>query len=227
MKRIAGLLLLFVLVPACGRTAPVFCCRYPIRSFAGGNANLTLLFSWWTNQPATPRPLGAWKRVVGVKTGETERAWVVNARVYKTPGSSVSARIVLENPPIAEERQFEALTNQIAAYQAALDRDRSARAAASKARQENEAIVRRLRRSRFKYDLVVRHNWGAALDAARMTNDLTREKQAQESLNALEQSLKAIPNANGHYQVDCFALDTGRVRDGMPVYDMGAVPSPR
>ena len=94
MKRFCILLLLVVTLSAAGQTnlPPPFCCRQPYRILGVGRpVDISPLIQWWTNQTRMaalplnavrpPRPLSAWKRITGFKTGQVEDAWVLHAEI--------------------------------------------------------------------------------------------------------------------------------------------------
>jgi hypothetical protein len=241
-KTAALLLGLFAAVQAGAETnqAP-FCCRDPIRIFhQGAQANLTPLFKWWVEQgegknraataPAsmeageTNRPLWAWKRVTGVKAQETESGWVLDADVASSPATRTNEWIVLLHPPTTEAQEYDFLQSLSAQYEQRITNDARAQQAYLKAAQNAETRAAAAR------------SWGMKTQwqsssfvqlAARERNAaqaaLNDEQQTQKALDQTRKQLAVMPSREGQYEVDCFALETGRNQQGLPIFDTGEV----
>jgi len=231
MKTVCFALLLLAFPASAQNRQPVFCCRCPMRAFGdSGSVNLTPLFQWWTNHPSVggsqpTRPLTAWQRVVGVKTGDLEYRWVVDARIYTNQTSSTPARIVLQNPPVQEAQLYYSLEKQIAGYGLALTNAQRAYQTDFKAEQHAQARANADARSR---SWRARYNAGAYVRQAAQERNAARqaqnqEQQPQQALEAARNALNAIPSSKGRYRVDCFALDTGKTFHGLPLYDVGVM----
>jgi len=242
IKIIGLLLLLSAAIPALAETnQTLFCCRNPIRIFNESEiVNLTPLFQWWKQQaggkPGTTaeadyaeanRPLSAWKRVMGVKVRQTEYAWVMNAEVAASPTTRTNERILLQHPPTAEEQRYDNLKPLPDEYNRQITNDEHTYQADLKAEQAVEI--------RAKTDV---RSWGwktrlrangydqqAKEERAAADTALNDEKQTQQALERTQKELDAIPSVNGQYQVDCFALETGRNSQGLPIFDPGEVAS--
>ena len=213
----------------------LLCCRSPVRGIRNAPVNLTPLFQWWTNhQPSAAtnvvslelsRPLTAWKRIAGNQGARLEAGWVVDADIFTSPGTSTKARIILQHPPVQEARQYDFLKSVIPQYSLQLTN-------AQKAYQEHLKAERRYRASanqNLKY-----WNWFPRASGEADMQQANRERaaastaqhdqqQAQQALDEAEKELAAIPSSEGDYQIDCFALDTGKTYKGLAVYDLGVV----
>lgn len=215
------------------------CCRHPVRVFGDNTTvNLTPLFHWWThgnhsgqasasrNGGLDPsRPLPAWHRITGTKTGDLDYSWIVDAVIYTSPSTRTNARIILKNPPATEEQLFNNLKSQLAAagrqitndqrtYQADL---KAAQKAESRVQAESRSTNRRTRNNRESY------SQQAAQKNATATAALTEQKQLEQTRALAEQQFNAIPAMKGKYQLDWFAMKLGRNKDGVPIYDVGIV----
>jgi len=249
----AGFILLLAAVSATAQTNQTpFCCRNPIRIFnESQTVNLKPLFQWWMQRekedqgkrPGTGavtvasldyadpnRPLAAWKRVTGVKVQETDFTWVVDAEVAIGPTTRTNELIILKNPPTAEEQQYYNLKPLPAQYKLQITNDARAYQADLKAEQNAEARANTEARS-----LNLKARWradGFNQEAARERDAadaaLNDKLQNQQALDQVQKQLDAIPSVNGRYQVDCFAMESGRNSQGLPIFDPGEVSaSPR
>jgi hypothetical protein len=235
--RVAGLIVLFSAISVLAQTNVPSCCRYPIRSFGGsGTANLTPLFQWWMahsgpgaattdDNAQSDRPLSAWNRITGFKVGELEYSWVVDAVVATSPTTSTNERIILKNPPAAEEQQYDTLsellpqysqqiTNDTRAYQADLKAEKNANARAANDAHSNSWRTR-LNAGNYSRQAATLRD---AADAA-----LNDEKQYEQARDLVRKQLAAIPSVGGRYKIDYFAMEIGRNRQGTPIYDLGVI----
>lgn len=224
--------------PAATVAAPAdpaeFCCRHPVRLFGDQTTvNLKPLFHWWTknedttNQTAAAaRPLSGWHRITGVKTGDLEYNWLVNAVIYTAPNLRTNAHIILKNPPTTEEKAFADLQNQMAQIDRQITGIQKSAQAHLKAAQKAEARVQadkthlRNRRTRINENNNARQ---AAQENTAATDDLNDQKKLEHAREQAEKQLATIPAANGRYQIDWFALEIGRNKQGVPIYDLGVV----
>jgi hypothetical protein len=244
MKTAGLIFLLLAAVSVSAQTNQSFpCCRHPIRVFGDHTTvNLTPLFQWWTHPgqvskaaadrdptldaDARPvRPLSAWHRITGVKAADLEYNWVVDAVIYTSPTLRTNARIILKNPPVTEDQMFYSLKAQLAEAGQQSTNAQHTHQNQVKAAQKAEARAQADGRSR---------NWKARLNSSAFaqlaardnttaTRTLNEQKQWEQSRTLAEQQLAAIPAANGRYQIDWFALEIGRNKQGMPIYDLGVV----
>jgi hypothetical protein len=210
-------------------------CRQPLRVVSGHPVNLVPLFDWWRQQAATTnldtasdaeRPLASWHRITGVKAGEAASSWVINAVIYASPTSWTNARIFLNNPPVAEEKDFYTLKAQLAGISPQITNALRTYQSATNAAQRAEDQARKWRYSGSKQ---ATENSNYSLRLAKQKRDdaaaaLDRQMALEAARPQLQQQFNAIPAANGRYQIDLFALEIGRTKKGVPIYDMGAVP---
>ncbi len=198
----------------------------PRRLINGQTADLTPLFKWWVKREGS-RPLSAWLHVTGTIVQTNAYGWVVEARIEPAGHRAKSAdappegqhRIVLHDPPLQDLAEFEQLHDQMSG----LTEQHSALAGQqTQAKQQADAISRE-QRSLRRYG---EHSPTLAVAAGDLH---LAQKQTNQQLQPVNQQMKdltkklaAFPNAD-HYEVDCFALKTGRSYQGMPVFDHGQV----
>lgn len=217
-------------------------CRNPVRVFKGkATVNLTPLFEWWKRQPlvitnkstntdmtASPeseRPLSDWYRVTGTKVGTIGPSWVVDAVIYTSPTISTNARIILNNPPTVEEVNYNALKQQQTVVEQQIVNTESVYEENTNAEAQAMATLEIYRRSWSKtapdgvrdYSALASKKHNAAALA------LTQLDRLEAAREQIETQLKAIPEVNGAYHIDWFALLLGRSKHGVPIYDMGLV----
>lgn len=229
----AGIVFFLSAVMVLAQTNRVPCCRYPLRSFSGDTVNLAPLFQWWethasdnstnTGDDYSDRPLAAWKRITGVKTEAFESSWLVNAVVATDPATHTNEQIVLKNPPAAEEQQYYALKALLPQYDAQITNDARAYQADLKAQQKADARAAADAKSRNVIARTYTGNYDrlAASDQDAASAALSDEHQYEQARELALKQLTVIPSAHGHYEIDCFALEIGRNRDGTPIFDMG------
>lgn len=244
MKFVGLLLLLLATSPLSAQTNQTqFCCRHPLRVFGNDTTvNLTPLFQWWkhhandneisgaddhlSNQSASTRPLVAWQRITGTKSGSLEYSWYVNATVYSSPGQHTNEIIILKNPPTAEAQLFSTLKSEIAAATLQLTNDQRTYEAELKAAQKAETHAQaenRVRKERARNN-GNRLAQQVANDKAAATTTLNQQQQMEASLTQAQKQFSAIPAVKGKYQIDWFAVELGRNKQGVPVFDVGVVP---
>ncbi len=223
--------------------------RYEWRSFGGANVDLQPLYGWWTfasettnvalditemntdkleavsniwaNLPA--RPLVDWFRISGNETGITVvgSMWKVDAIVEPAPTMFKHEFIYLRNPPVKEIQDFK----QALAQYAALQNGQSAQAVAAQA-QVNAVPTNTVG---FPGTVTTRNGvvvgtTGAAAVEQNLATAAAASENAQatttKSLAGLQAYLASFPSTNV-YSFDHFALRTGKVIDGLEVYDLG------
>ena len=231
------LFLLVVTLSAAGQTnPPPFCCRQPYRVLGAGRlVDVSPLIQWWTNQTieaalplnaARPlRPLSAWKRVTGFKTGELDSAWVVHAEIAISSSDKTNEWIILKNPPVAEAALYYNLQSLLGQYPAQIAEDKRKQLESTKAAKKNTELASQINQSYSKsvrwdapyYTQLAEQNKAAAAAA------LADQQATQQALDQVRQQLKTIPSVNGQYQVDVFALELGRNAKGQLIFDPGVV----
>jgi hypothetical protein len=220
---------------ASGQTNQDWCCRYPLRTF--GNAatvNLTPLFRWWSHDTAydlanansvssNSRPLSAWHRITGNHVGDAGSSWVVEAEIYTNPGVHIKARIMLKNPPIAEEQLFYSLKSELAAAIQQMTNDQRLYQTETKAEQKAEARAKPVRNTRKARNQANQNAQMASQDQQTASAALNDRQELEQAVPLAQKRLKAIPSRNGKYVLDCFALKFGETKAGVPIYDLGVV----
>lgn len=196
--------------------------------------NLKPLFQWWTHHAsdgsaggstgAPPdRPLANWHRITGTKVGETEYNWVVDAVIYTNPGTVTNARIILRNPPVAEEQTYYTLKSQLLAASQQMTNDLRNYQTDTQAAQKAESRPQAVKTNRKRRVEPNNNAQKANQDKQAATAALNDEQQLAQAVQQAQQQFNAIPSANGRYRIDCFALVIGRNRDGQLIYDLGVV----
>lgn len=215
-----------------------FCCRHPVRMFSNTTVDLTPLFQWWMHHEhdggaatntaggAVPvRPLAAWQRITGTKTGEIESCWIVNAVVYGSPGVRTNERIILKNPPVAEERLYYSLKSELPAALQQIANDQRAHQADLKAAQKAAATAETDSRSRNARTRMNADSYSkqAANENAAAAATLNDQQQLEQAHALAEKEFNAIPAVKGKYQIDWFAMEVGVNQQGVPIFDAGGV----
>jgi hypothetical protein len=181
---------------------------------------------------ANPRPLTGWVRVTGKKTYDGGWFWVVDG-----VAGGVPTKFMLRHPP-EEERQLNFLVSEAKKAQAESQRAGKIeeRAGALAETKGNEANAYQSAAIAVPSDPL---NFGPlgnqrAAEAARYSN-LSR-RAGQSSLQAatyrasLQSQMYKIPHEllgndilDIKYRLDLFALRTGEVYQGLPVFDLGSM----
>jgi len=236
-KSIFWILLLAALPVVAQTNPPSYCCRYPMRGFGNANVNLTPLFTWWSRQEASltnksgnfsflsPRPMPAWKRIVGTKVGDSQYGWFADVEIFTNTSHGFKTRIVLQNPPIQDEQQLNALQQQITGYNQQIANSQEQYKADVKEEKRAEKQAKAGSRSWHLNEALNAKN-DARLSAQKRDDaqkDQATEAQTKGSLQVAEQQLAAIPTEHGRYQIDLFALETGKSLNGLPMYDLGVI----
>ena len=211
------------------------CCRYPLRRFGSASTvNLTPLFKWWSQHglddpagaeaPATEgRPLAAWHRISGNHVGDADSSWVVEAEIYTNPGVRIQERIILKNPPTAEEQLFYSLKSELAAAVQQMTNDQRLYQTDTKAAQKAEARAKPVRNTRNARNQANQNAQTASADQQAAVAALSEQQELAQAVPLAQQRLKAIPAKNGRYVLDCFALAAGKTKADVPIYDLGVV----
>jgi hypothetical protein len=244
MKILATILIcLFAATAGAQTNLTAAACRHPARIMGTATVNLAPLFAWWAHQPQTKpsgtnapatgasepdeRPLSAWKLISGTKVGEVEYSWVVDAVVYSSPTVRTNARIILKNPPAAEERAFNDLTAQLAQARQQVTNAQHTAETAQKAAKRDDDEAQRWFHSGAKNANASHNNFLRRAEQNRAAATAAQNQQRQfETLHSqLQKQLEALPSRNGKYHLVWFALEQGRTKAGVPVFDAGLVPA--
>jgi len=211
------------------------CCRYPLRTFgSAANVNLTPLFKWWSHHApddmtgadvgvSIERPLAAWHRITGNHVGDADSSWVVEAEIYTNPGVRIKERIILKNPPLAEEQLFYSLKSELAAAVQQMTNDQRLYQTDTKAAQQAEARVKPVRNTRKAKNQASQNAQTASQEQQTAAAALSDQQQLAQAVPLAQKRLNAIPAKNGKYVLDCFALAAGKTKAGVPIYDLGVV----
>lgn len=198
----------------------------PRRLIHGQLVELAPLMKWWTNHSGS-RPLAAWPRVTGAIVGTNAWGWVVEAQVERTDrheeeernsASGSPSRILLSNPPLAERAEFEKLSAQLKELVhergQLTGQETEAKGRADAISKEQSASNRKGYRSRqlAQESRQVKLVEGQAA---------TQVKALDQRIQDLKKQLANYPNLD-HYELDCFALDTGKQYNGMAIFDYGS-----
>jgi hypothetical protein len=227
-KKILGLMLMLAALSVSAQTNPApWCCRQPYRSLrwrrGGDESPLPGVAPAPAGSPNPRRPLAAWKRITGVKTGEQYGCWVVDADIATSPTTHTNEWILLQNPPAAEAEQYYNLKALLVQYDTQMAGDRESyrtetnaeARAAGYARADAQADTKMLRVNTYEYRQL------AAKKAAAAATTLADWQQIEQARERARKQLAAIPSSDGQYQLDVFALELGRNRSGQLVFDAG------
>jgi hypothetical protein len=193
--------------------------------------DLTPLFSWWsqqlaaqeiahgtntmvkTNEAASPMP--AWAHISGDLVDQTPQGWVVSGVVETAPNVGSLTKVLVIHPPRNEPGRF---AQKLAALKNPPAQPDYSEQEAQINLTDNRAFVANAIGDPDLQDYY-------ATEAARQQHELDNQKQQdRDAENRRLQSVSALgdfPADWEAYQVDLFALNTGRQQNGMPVYDAG------
>jgi hypothetical protein len=175
----------------------------------GQTVELTPLFHWWRGHEGE-RPLKAWVHVTG-HIGETSAwGWILTAHVEHLGEKGESAdkelKIILRSPPTGEKEEFDRLKGQLNGLQSQRSQLSSQAATAASSSKE------------YSHQ---RHGHGvSAAYHQQETADKDQIKRIDEQIKEINQKLAVFPE-HDKFAVDCFALHTGQMVNGLPVYDHG------
>lgn len=197
--------------------------KSPKRGVNGGTVDLTPLFRWWTNH-ADARPLTAWVHVTGSVVGTNTYGWLVEATVESSgrqaPGEDAPSitpggqkRILLGHPPLQDRAVFEKLAAQLKL----LDDQRAQARDLQKQAQDYLRPGSKVPRPYFHKGRVSANADARMTEEAAKVQILDLDKQIKE----LKAKMAPWPNTD-RYELDCFALDTGKQQSKLPLYDHGA-----
>ena len=213
--------------------------RFPKRGFPQGTVNLKPLFDYWhAVQPNGQgvRPLAGWKIIVGQVVENRGSGWIVDVRVFASPGSNQTRRIYLLHPPIAEKAMFDNLVStrnaaerNVAYYNGVAGGYQSSASAYDRAAKTSANIRNNLPNSisgtadanaHFSNARAVQQGmnenaaWEASKQAMLQAADATKQLE-----NIHDNSLPSAPPNT--YQMEWFALETGKAMYDLPVFDCG------
>jgi hypothetical protein len=203
MKRLshaaAALVLLAMMVNALAVT------ESPRRMVDGVTVDLSPLLAWRKSHQGD-RPLKRWVEIKGSIVGTNGLGWILFA--HAEGKSSKEAKVVLKNPPQSEGARY----GQLAAQLEALKQERARFQA-----EANQPLHDRKVRTRRGTRVIRDPNHAEVKDAK------TQLAEVNQHVKVVEKELAQLPSQNGHYVVDCLALQTDTVSGGLPVFDRGAI----
>lgn len=175
--------------------------KNPHRMVGGRSIDLSPLFQWWRDHSGE-RPLPAWVHITGPITATNSWGWVV---------SSKEGKILLRNPPVQDQADFERLSGQLKA----LEKQRTQLIA-----EENQAKARAAAAGRT-YSRRGRATAIAAAQARQVEHqDQAGLKVVDDQIQAVKKKLAGYPKTD-QYEVDCLALKTGSAYGALKIFDHG------
>jgi len=209
------------------------CWRYPIRAINNRQVDLRPQFAWWrdnfaayqsaftaaqqSQQPPdfsslTPPLLPGWHRIKkGHFISIVAYGWLCEAVIEDLPSHTVTNKIVIRNPPKADQAEWD---NLVGLYYDLKDAAGNANPAARHTRNylsQNAANNATLQQA-------------AAQNQNKATNSSAQPHAAKSGLPSILAELKKFPEGT-NYTVDLFALKLGYLQDGShrQVYDLGQI----
>ena len=155
--------------------------------------------------------------------GDADTSWVVEAEIYTNPGVRLKERIILKNPPTAEEQLFYSLKTGLAAAIVEMTNDLHLYDTDTKAAQKAEGRPRIVRNTRSARNQINQNAQTASQDQQTATAALSDEQELAQAVPLAQKRLNLIPAKNGKYVLDCFALAAGKTKAGVPIYNLGVV----
>ncbi len=170
--------------------------------------DISPLIRWEHDKATTERPLKAWVHVSGRLIGENIYGWIVQASL---DSPSQAATITLKNPPRTAVAEFKQLKSQYAALLKRRESLAAQIAETDRAFNETKSAYRRAnlyfvdeRDSRFDQLRVLREN------LTRLDGDIQKFDKKGHDLS-------------GEFKVNCYAMRTGLLFNGIQIYDHGAI----
>lgn len=180
------------------------------RIIGGRTMDITALVNWHMQASKTERPLKAWVQVTGQIVNTNANGWVIRGAI---DGESQAKVFIIRNQPVALQSQYNQLLRAFAQLER-LHKVAQDEFDLAKQRYDNtEAEFKRQNYIRFSGD-----GLDLALDGvngARTAMD--RSSQALQNFDWRGQ------RPNGEFVLMCFAMKTGLVFQGIPIYDHGTV----
>lgn len=198
---------------------------YSKRMINNRMVNLSPLFLWWksdSQKRTLERPLSEWVHITGTNMGTMNYCWIVNAEIEDSPGHVAQTKIALENPPVDESEKFatagaelndlDAQIKNVADWVGyAFDDENEA------ARTVNTALALGVSPYSDKYRSLENQRMQIANRKASL---IQKEDNLKLRREELQQFLKRFPPGSV-YRLDFFAMNTGKVFYGLPLYDIG------
>lgn len=206
------------------------CWRFPIRIANNRKFDLRPQFAWWRNNfeayqrifssarasgkppvfsSLPPPPLPAWQRIkAGRFLSNVAYGWACEAVIEDLPSHTITNKIILRNPPLADKAEWDDL---VAQYD-----DLKTQAGAA-----NPAPHHAHKAAKTGYAAAARQQAGAQADT-NAANLAAQRQNAALGMADIVAALQKFPKGT-NYSVDFFALKIGYIQDGShrQVFDLG------
>jgi hypothetical protein len=212
----------------------------PARVINNQRVDLQPLINWWTNVvsvekqnrrlkkdqrlPVPERPLTSWVRVTTDRITNSGLVWIAEVQIQETPeGKTEKQTVVIKHAPLAGKQQFDSAV--VGQREAA---DAQSHAEAVKEYQSDRASQAASYRNSYNEMHTVAPSFGfhdQATQYGKVADDAKRQaksaEQRAESARCEQARLGAITQGRTKFHLDTFALKTGELYNGIPVYDLG------
>ena len=214
-----------------GSPAPTLpCWRYPIRIINNRKADLHPQFAWWRDNfeayrrifssaresgkppvlsSLTPPPMPGWQRIKeGHFISIVAYGWLCEAVVEDLPSHTVTNKIILRNPPAADEAEWDDLVGRYYDLK-------------GQAGTTNPPPRHRHKAAKAGYASAARQQTGAQT-GTNAANLAAQRHNAEMGMSDIVAALQKFPKGT-NYTVDLFALKLGYLQDGShrQVFDLG------
>jgi hypothetical protein len=206
------------------------CWRYPIRIINNRKVDLHPQFAWWGNnfeaherlfssarqsrQPPdlsslTPPPMPGWQRIKeGHFISTVAYGWLYEAVIEDLPSHTVTNKIILRNPPMADKAEWDDLVGRYYDLKGQLGNTNPPPRHAHKA-------------AKAVYVSTAQQQTGAQADT-NAVNLAVQRRNTEAGMSNIVATLQKFPKGT-NYTVDLFALKIGYLQDGShrQVFDLG------
>lgn len=222
-----------------------FCFRNPQRIIGDARVSISPLLKWWsvyesalrrsgsgsqTNREALlkARPLSSWDHIEGSWVEDFGGTWIVDATIELIPGKTVHKRILLFHPPEDEKKLFDDLTAKLKWLQGVESQSIAASSSNDQLVRENNSRVSTLdmignssgfMRAQVGPQLQA-YDHASSIAIARSQIFMARARSASDEIPKIQLGLASMPTGK-EYRIDFFALRTGQIYNGLPVYELG------
>jgi hypothetical protein len=206
------------------------CWRYPIRIVNNRKVDLHLQFAWWGNnfeayerlfssarqshQPPglsslTPPPMLGWQRIKeGHFISNVAYGWLCEAVIEDLPSHTVTNKIILRNPPVADKAEWDDLVGQYYDLKGQLGNTNPPPRHGHKAAKAGYAGAA--------------HQQADAQASTNAANLAVHRHNTELGMSDIVAALQKFPKGT-NYTIDLFALKIGYLQDGShrQVFDLG------